>query len=176
MEKVRNRGQDILTLFSHKKHMESEHNSAEDNENTAETPISCIEPIAVNLAAEILGIVDSLHSVDIIHADIKPDNFMMKNILGNSPLQLIDFGKSIDLRVLPPCTAFTEPVETSGLVTIEMREGRPWRHHIDYFGVAATVYCLLFGRYMEVFQSRGRWAPRGSYQRWWKVSFGFINI
>jgi len=139
------------------------------NVSRAGTDKSCVEPIAVNLAAEILGIVDSLHSVDIIHADIKPDNFMMKNILGNSPLQLIDFGKSIDLRVLPPYTAFTEPVETSGLVTIEMREGRPWRHHIDYFGVAATVYCLLFGRYMEVFQSRGRWAPMGSYKRWWKV-------
>ena len=32
-----------------------------------------------------------------------------------------------------------------------MRERRPWRHHIDYFGVAATAYCLLVGKYLKVF-------------------------
>jgi len=31
-----------------------------------------------------------------------------------------------------------------------MREGREWREHIDYYGIAATAYCLLFGTYMEV--------------------------
>ena len=41
-------------------------------------------------------------------------------------------------------------VSTSGLRCVEMRERRPWRHHLDYFGVAATAYCLLFGQYLKV--------------------------
>jgi hypothetical protein len=41
-------------------------------------------------------------------------------------------------------------VKTDGLKCPEMREGRAWRHHIDYYGIAATAYLLLFGTYMEV--------------------------
>ncbi len=43
-----------------------------------------------------------------------------------------------------------EVVKTDGLKCPEMREGRAWRHHIDYYGIAATAYLLLFGTYMEV--------------------------
>ena len=46
---------------------------------------------------------------------------------------------------------FNDQVSTSGLRCVEMRERRPWRHHIDYFGVAATAYCLLVGKYLKVF-------------------------
>jgi hypothetical protein len=45
---------------------------------------------------------------------------------------------------------FVEVVKTDGLKCPEMREGRAWRHHIDYYGIAATAYLLLFGTYMEV--------------------------
>ena len=45
---------------------------------------------------------------------------------------------------------FNDQVSTSGLRCVEMRERRPWRHHIDYFGVAATAYCLLVGKYLKV--------------------------
>jgi len=142
------------------------------------------EPLAIHLTAEILGLVDILHSMDFIHADLKPDNFMIKDIPGraSTAIQIIDFGKTIDLKTIPKDTVFDDIVETSGLKTVEMREKRPWRHHIDYFGVAAVVYCLLFGQYMEVTKVRGRWVPKGTYKRWWKVDFWkrffdeFLNI
>merc|ERR1711874_315291 len=64
-----------------------------------------------------------------------------------------------------------------------MRENRPWRHHIDYFGLAATAYCLLFENYMEVVQvGSGRWEVKGNYKRWWQVGLWkqffdvFLNI
>jgi len=134
-----------------------------------------VEPLAVAVTAEILGLVDILHSIDLVHADLKPDNFMIKEIPGRTSdgaIQIIDFGKTIDLRTIPAETVFDDIVETSGLKTVEMREKRPWRHHIDYFGVAAVAYCLLFGQYMDVSRVRGgRWAPRGTYKRWWKTDF-----
>ena len=133
-----------------------------------------VEPLAVHLMAEILGLVEILHSMDFIHADLKPDNFMVRDLPGFSTtgaIQIIDFGKTIDLKTIPSETVFDDIVETSGLKSVEMREKRPWRHHIDYFGVAAVAYCLLFGQYMEVSKVRGRWAPRGSFKRWWKTDF-----
>ena len=65
-------------------------------------------------------------------------------------LQLIDFGRSIDMTLLPAGTSFTQVVDTDGITCTEMREGRPWREHIDYFGIAAVAYCLLFQHYIEV--------------------------
>ena len=85
---------------------------------------------------------------------------------------------------------FNDQVSTSGLRCIEMRERRPWRHHIDYFGVAATAYCLLVGKYLKVKQvhflpmldfadeiqvkkskATGRWEPKEfKPKRGWQVT------
>ena len=43
--------------------------------STADKAIA--EPLTVCLTAEILGLVDILHSMDLIHADLKPDTFMV---------------------------------------------------------------------------------------------------
>ena len=111
-----------------------------------------------------------LHSMDLIHADLKPDNFLVTDFPGlhNRALQMIDFGKALDMKLVreadkckefaisidnfqvPEDTVFNDQVSTSGLRCVEMRERRPWRHHIDYFGVAATAYCLLVGKYLKV--------------------------
>ena len=102
----------------------------------------------------------------------------------NQPLslQLIDFGRAIDLTLLPKDIFFTQVVKTDGIKNIEMREGKPWREQIDYFGVCATAYCLLFGTYMEVVKVGERWEVKGSYKRWWQVDMWkqffneFLNI
>jgi len=134
-----------------------------------------VEPLALCLVADLLGLVELLHSVDIVHADIKPDNLLIRFLPGNSSLdsspclQLIDFGKSLDLQLLPQNILFDEVVETDGLKCVEMREGRPWLHHIDLFGVAGTAYCLLFQDYMDVAKVGGRWVVKGAFKRWWQA-------
>ena len=63
-----------------------------------------IEPIAIYLTAELLGLMELLHSVNVVHADLKPDNFLVRHTPStqSSPsLQLIDFGKAIDLHLEP---------------------------------------------------------------------------
>ena len=88
---------------------------------------TCIEPMATYFTIEMLGMVDALHKAEILHADIKADNFLLQGIpLPNqaatsmeemfqelSPsLQLIDFGKSIDLKLLPKDILFTKVLKT----------------------------------------------------------------
>ena len=49
------------------------------------------------------GIMDLLHTMEIVHADIKPDNFLLRHTPGTlaaPSLQLIDFGKAIDLTLV----------------------------------------------------------------------------
>ena len=38
-----------------------------------------VEPIALYLTAELLGLMELIHSVKIVHADIKPDNFLVRH-------------------------------------------------------------------------------------------------
>ncbi|XP_069350689.1 mitotic checkpoint serine/threonine-protein kinase BUB1 isoform X3 [Eulemur rufifrons] len=80
-------------------------------------------------------------------------------------LALIDLGQSIDMKLFPEGTTFTAKCETSGFQCIEMLSNRPWNYQIDYFGVAATIYCMLFGTYMKVKNEGGVWKPEGLFRR-----------
>ncbi|KAK2492828.1 hypothetical protein MC885_000140 [Smutsia gigantea] len=80
-------------------------------------------------------------------------------------LALIDLGQSIDMKLFPKGTTFTAKCETSGFQCPEMLSKKPWNYQIDYFGVAATVYCMLFGTYMKVKNEGGVWKPEGLFRR-----------
>ena len=98
----------------------------------------------------------------IVHADIKPDNFLVRHTPSTrveSSLQLIDFGKAIDLVV--------EADPSSDITTVS--GGRQGKYHLDYFGIAGSAYCLLFGKYIEVSTAKNRWVVKGTFKRWWQV-------
>ncbi|XP_004633203.1 mitotic checkpoint serine/threonine-protein kinase BUB1 [Octodon degus] len=132
------------------------------------------QALVIAFAIRMLYMIEQVHSCEIIHGDIKPDNF----ILGNrfleqddddedlaAGLALIDLGQSIDMKLFPKGTTFTARCETSGFQCIEMLSNKPWSYQVDYFGVAATVYCMLFGTYMKVKNEGGVWKPDGIFRR-----------
>lgn len=143
------------------------------------------EELALYFMVEVLSILEALHSCNIIHADIKPDNFLIRNTpvidaTARSPaemfascptsVKLIDFGRSIDMQLLPEGTTFVEKVTTEGFTCCEMREGKPWTYQPDLYGAAAVAFCLLFGSYMDVKKSMsGQWELKGvTLKRYWK--------
>ncbi|XP_072188328.1 mitotic checkpoint serine/threonine-protein kinase BUB1-like [Excalfactoria chinensis] len=123
------------------------------------------QALVVYFAVKILHMVEELHNCKIIHGDIKPDNFMLgERFLYNDTcdiddlshgLTLIDLRQSIDMKLFPEGTAFTAKCETSGFQCIEMLTQKPWNYQTDYFGIAATVCCMLFGTYMQVKNENG---------------------
>jgi len=122
-----------------------------------------IEPIAIYLTAELLGLIEIIHSMRIVHADIKPDNFLLchtpSSTTPSAPsLQLIDFGKAIDLDL----EENQENVQATS-------EGRQGKYHLDYFGIAGSAYCLLFGKYIEVSTVKNKWVVKDNFKRWWQV-------
>ncbi|KAK9531950.1 hypothetical protein VZT92_011338 [Zoarces viviparus] len=133
------------------------------------------QPLVMYFAVCILHMVEQLHAVHVVHGDIKPDNFLLgERFLDNKcfepenldhGLVLIDFGQSIDMELFPEGTAFTAKCLTSGFQCTEMLSGKPWSYQTDYFGIAGTVYCMLFGTYMQVTNEGGVWKTNGVFRR-----------
>ncbi|KAK6171390.1 hypothetical protein SNE40_019589 [Patella caerulea] len=140
-----------------------------------------LEPFAVYITIEMFHIIEKLHKCQIIHGDIKPDNFLVDTIpdikvsknkaevFGNKTkfLKLIDFGQSIDMAKFPEGTTFLAKVGTSGFKCIEMQTDQPWTYQTDIFGMVGTIHVLIFGKYMNVYQSKGKWHIANSFVRKW---------
>ncbi|KAE8286451.1 Mitotic checkpoint serine/threonine-protein kinase BUB1 [Larimichthys crocea] len=133
------------------------------------------QPLVMYFTVCILNMVERLHDIHVVHADIKPDNFLLgERFLENKcfepenmdhGLVLIDLGQSVDMELFPEGTAFTGKCLTSGFQCTEMLSGKPWNYQTDYFGLAGTVYCMLFGTYMQVTNEGGVWKTNGMFRR-----------
>ncbi|KAL3961609.1 hypothetical protein ACCO45_003132 [Purpureocillium lilacinum] len=94
------------------------------------------EQLVMFFTIELLRTVESLHAKGVLHGDLKPDNCLLRLDSASTDhtlathggwssrgIVLIDFGRSIDMKAFVP--------------------------DIDYHGLAGTVHCLLFGKYIE---------------------------
>jgi len=135
----------------------------------AGAPSAVDELLAIFFTIELLKLVESLHSANFIHGDLKIDNCLVRleptNSASWSPkydrfgetgwstkgVKLIDFGRAIDLDLFPARTdqIFVADWKTDERDCVEMREARPWSYQTDYFGLASVCYCLLFGKYIS---------------------------
>uniref|UniRef100_S4RXY0 BUB1 mitotic checkpoint serine/threonine kinase n=1 Tax=Petromyzon marinus TaxID=7757 RepID=S4RXY0_PETMA len=132
------------------------------------------QALLLYMATTMLYVVEQLHMAGIIHTDIKPDNFVLTNrcvyaldcCMNRFQLVLIDFGQSIDLSLFPSGTVFKGSSETSAFQCIEMLTDQPWKFQPDYFGIASTMHCLIFGKYMEVYKDGDLWKMKSTLKRW----------
>ncbi|CAH1261665.1 BUB1B [Branchiostoma lanceolatum] len=149
------------------------------------------EVMVVFYTLEILYIVEQLHRCHIIHADLKPDNFLIRDGFEDKTeclfsgelrgLKLIDFGISLDMELFPPNTTFRARSNTSAFQCIEMQTGKPWSYQADLYAIVSTVHCMLFGEYMKAYYEGGRWkitqTPRRTHDPVWRRFFDtFLNI
>lgn len=143
--------------------------------------IGAEETLCVYIAVELLKIVEQLHTIGIIHGDLKADNcmirleevdewneFMNTEAWKSKSITLIDFGRSIDLTLHGPNTQFkcTWPADEQDCP--QMNNGEPWLYEADYYGLAGIAHTLLFGDYIKIRSQQNRYVLQKSLKRYWQ--------
>jgi len=134
------------------------------------SPAQVPEVVILTYALDMLRCVQALHSIGIIHGDIKPDNWLLRDkentmnsmsMLYTKSVVLIDFGRSIDMKLMPQGSEFTTSCNTDLFECVEMQTKRPWTYQVDYYGILACIYLLLHNEYMKVrYDTRTKkWMP-----------------
>jgi checkpoint serine/threonine-protein kinase len=124
------------------------------------------EMLAMFFTVELLRTIEGLHSAGFIHGDLKIDNCMVRleesaswspqydpsgaNGWSAKGIVLIDFGRAIDTSLYSRGTSFVTDWKMDKRDCLEMREGRVWTYETDYYGLAGIIFCMLFGKYMEL--------------------------
>ncbi|KAJ3495141.1 hypothetical protein NLG97_g3607 [Lecanicillium saksenae] len=153
------------------------------------------EMLAMFFTIELMRTVGGLHAKQLCHGDLKADNCLLRldelsstSLLANKwradgsggwgarGISLIDFGRGIDMRAFVPQVEFFADWKTTEQDCSEMREARPWTWQIDYYGLASTIHCLLFGKYIETVRcdsggiGKGRkYKIREGLKRYWQT-------
>jgi len=160
--------------------------------NVAEKGACLRETLVMFFTIELLRLVEGMHTAGFIHGDLKIDNCLLR--LGDTPLsstydpsgeggwsdkgiKLIDFGRTIDTRQFPADQRFLADWPTDAKDCLEMREGLPWTHQPDYFGLAGIVHCMLYGKYFEANSivsypgndGEPRYRLAASFKRYWQA-------
>lgn len=143
-------------------------NLAKSDPSSANTTGTLDESVAMFFTIELLRTVEGMHSVGVLHGDLKADNCMLRlsqpmenedwdpiyqpdgsGGWSSKGLCLIDFGRGIDMRAFQQDVQFVADWKTGKQDCVEMRELRPWTYQVDYYGIAGVIHSLLFGKYIE---------------------------
>ena len=95
---------------------------------------------AKRIIFQMLLAVNHLHSCNIVHRDIKPDNFLFKTKDVNSPIKLTDFGLS---RKIVPGSRLNSLLGTPFYVAPEVLEKKGYNEKCDLWSIGVTMYLLL---------------------------------
>jgi checkpoint serine/threonine-protein kinase len=154
------------------------------------------EPLVMFYTIELLRMVSALHAAGVLHADIKPDNLMVRSDptelddwgewtpsqsrggWEHKGLVLIDYGHCIDRTLYPPGTLFCGKCHSETFTCADMRADLPWGSQIDTHGIAVTVHCMLFGSWLTIVpctnvattpsKTRVRWKLREEFKKYWQ--------
>ncbi|XP_022842422.1 calcium-dependent protein kinase 26-like [Olea europaea var. sylvestris] len=99
------------------------------------------EKKAAELTRTIVGVIESCHSLGVMHGDLKPENFLFVNEDDDSPLKTIDFGLSMFFE---PGQIFTDVIGSPYYVAPEVLRKR-YGPEADVWSAGVIIYTLLCG-------------------------------
>jgi len=90
---------------------------------------------------QMLTAICCIHSINVVHRDIKPDNFLVKN----GAIKLCDFGMAEVLDKNKP--SLVGVFGTAPYMSPEMLNGKPYDAMTDVWSMGVVAYVLLLGKF-----------------------------
>jgi len=112
----------------------------------------------VQVFKQMLIAIAHIHSLGVVHRDVKPDNFLSTN--DGITLKLCDFGLSV---ALPPEGGLKDLCGTAPYMSPEMLRRTGYDGRTDVWSCGIIGYAFLFGRLPYGRQSVSSWAPNPSF-------------
>ncbi|XP_075048009.1 mitotic checkpoint serine/threonine-protein kinase BUB1 beta [Mixophyes fleayi] len=134
-----------------------------------------VEQIIILLTYNLLSLVEKLHTVEIVHGDLRPETLILddrifdlsSNTEMNSCLKLIDFSHSMDMRLCPTLTARTFPIaQTEHGQQILGNRTSPYQ--VDLLGIANVVHLTIFKENLQIHKEESTWKIGKEIPRLWR--------
>lgn len=113
------------------------------------------EAVAAAVLHEVIDALCQLHALGFLHADVKPDNFLLveSKDKGNDlalPVHVmaIDLGRAIDVE--RERASFKSKNHVKPFKCPEMDNDEAWLYQIDAYGAACVAYGILFGTWFNM--------------------------
>ena len=94
------------------------------------------------IGIQMLDRLEFIHSKNIIHRDIKPDNFVLGLDNKSHIIYILDFGLS---KIVGNDEKCTEPYGTLSFVAPEVLQGKPYDKSVDLWSIGIITFLLLCG-------------------------------
>jgi len=126
---------------------------------------------AAEASRQMLRAVGYLHSLGIVHRDLKLENFLYKSKDARAPLKLIDFGFA---HVWDPSTLMRAPCGSLSYVSPDVLLGTGYTDKCDLWSLGVIIWMLLcgyppfHGEEQQVLSQIKAGTPDWSHQRRWK--------
>ena len=109
------------------------------------TPCPFSELLKVKFILDAAKAIQYLHDNDILHRDIKPDNFLVVSLEENVPVncKLTDFGSSRNLNLLMTNLTFTKAVGSPKYMAPEILNRKHYKKPADIYSLAITMLEIM---------------------------------
>ncbi|KAM4690405.1 mitotic checkpoint serine/threonine-protein kinase BUB1 beta [Rhinophrynus dorsalis] len=145
-----------------------------------------IKEVIVLVAYNLLSQVEKLHSVEIVHGDLRPDTLLLDDRIFDvssctdmdNVLKMIDFSHSMDMKLCPTVKLSSFPVAQTEHCQ-QFLNHRTSSYQVDLFGIADVVHLMIFKKHLELQQENSVWkisreVPRLKGRNLWNKFFAKI--